>query len=131
MERHSSSNQTVLWVIAFLMGVIATVLVLRLDEPNAAYAQNARVGAAGIFAFSGQMSPGTFGVWMVNVDSGTIWAYELAGGNPKKLRLVAARSFLSDRLLEEFNAETPKPHEVEALVEEQRSRQKAKGQTGS
>ena len=121
----------VLWVIAFLMGVMATVLVFRLDEPNAAYAQNVRAGAAGIFAFGGQMTPGTYGVWMVNVDTGTIWAYELGAGNPKRLRLVAARSFMYDRYLEEFNTESPKPHEVEVLVKEQQSRQKAKQQSGS
>jgi len=125
MERSHSGNQPVLWAIAFLLGVIATALVFRLDEPNAAYGQNVRAGAAGIFAFSGQMSHGTYGVWMVNVDSGTIWAYELVAGSPKRMRLVAARSFLNDRLLEEYNAESPKPHEVGVLVEEQQSRGKA------
>ena len=118
-------RQTVLWLIVVLLTVVATVQILRWDESGAAYAQNLgsqRLGARGIFAFAGQMSKGTYGVYMVDVDQMTIWAYEIKAGEPKKLSLIGARSWAYDRFLEEFNIEKPTPVEVNQLVEGQRAR---------
>lgn len=124
-----AARQTVLWVIAVLLAVIATALVLRLDESamrrGAAWAQEAggagRVGARGISAFAGQITRNTFGIFMLDVDSGTIWCYELTGPaeGVKQLRLVAARSWIFDRYLEEFNVGDPTPAAVADLVDKQ------------
>lgn len=124
-----AQRQTVLWVIALLLAVIATALVLRLDESamhrNAAWGQSpsgtARLGARGISAFSGQITRNTFGIFMLDVDSGTIWCYELTPGvdGAKQLRLVAARSWIFDRYLEEFNVTDPTPAAVAELVDKQ------------
>jgi hypothetical protein len=76
-----------------------------------------------VFAFSGQLTPTSFGVFMVDVDEGTLWCYEYGGGgSAKKLRLVSARSWLFDRYLEDFQCEAPSPLEIRDLVEQQRSR---------
>ncbi|MCK4658392.1 MAG: hypothetical protein KAV82_02630 [Phycisphaerae bacterium] len=115
--------RAVLWLIAAFLGIIATCLVVRLDEPvvNRAFGQPvSHAGARGVFAFTGQVTKNTFGVFMVDVDAGTIWCYEWNEGRGC-LRLLAARSWRYDRYLEEFNTCSPSPTEVERLVENQRA----------
>ena len=124
-------RHTVLWLIAVLLAVIATVLVLRLDDARlmrSAMSQTdtpggTMVGARGIYAFSGQVSARTFGLFMLDVDTGTVWCYELsrASNDELLLRLVAARSWTSDRYLEEFNVADPVPAAVRMMVQQQRS----------
>lgn len=114
--------QAVWWVIAVSLAVIALQLTLRpgtLDMP-AVLAQSATsAGAGGVFAFSGQLSKGSYGVFMVDVDTGTIWAYEYVSGK-RCLRLAAARSWRFDRYLENFNTCDLPPAAVEQMVDEQR-----------
>jgi hypothetical protein len=127
----SGGRQTVLWLIALLLAVIATALVLRLDDARlmrSAAAQTeapvgAMVGARGVYAFSGQLTPRTFGLFMLDVDTGTIWCYELqrAANEELSLRLVAGRSWTSDRYLEEFNVADPVPGAVRMMVAQQRT----------
>ena len=128
---HSGSRQAASWVIVVLLAVIATALVMRLDEGRlmrSAMAQtegpgDGLVGARGIYAFSGQLTLKSFGLFMLDVDTGTIWCYELSKGTNDELllRLVAARSWTSDRYLEEFNVADPVPGAVRMMVEQQRA----------
>ena len=111
------------WLIAFFLGVIAACLLLRTDSPlgSLALAQpSSLAGARGVFAFTGQLSKERYGLFMVDVDQGTIWCYEL--NDRKHLNLVAGRSWRYDRYLEEFNVGEPKPDEVEKMVEDARNR---------
>ncbi len=114
------------WLIAVALVVIATVLVVRpagdtrLMTANRAFAQAVSSGGArGIFAFSGQLSKNTYGVYMVDVDAMTTWVYEYL---PQKgcLRLAAARTWRYDRYLENYNLCDLPPDAVEQMVEEQR-----------
>ena len=73
-----------------------------------------------MFAFTGQLSKGTFGVFMVDVDAGTLWCYEYLPGK-RELRLVAGRLWIYDRYLEAFNTGDPSVKEIEQLVELQRA----------
>jgi len=128
---HSGSRQAASWIIVVLLAVIATALVLRLDEGRlmrSAVAQTdgpggGLVGARGIYAFSGQLTSKTFGLFMLDVDTGTVWCYELSKGTNDELllRLVAARSWTSDRYLEEFNVADPVPGAVRMMVAQQRA----------
>ncbi len=128
---HAAGRQTALWIIVVLLAIIATVLVLRVDGlrlERSALAQaeglgTGAVGARGIYAFSGQLTPKTFGLFMLDVDTGTIWCYELsrAANDELLLRLVAARSWVSDRYLEEFNVADPVPGAVRMMVQQQRA----------
>ncbi|MBN1491183.1 MAG: hypothetical protein JXA69_14815 [Phycisphaerae bacterium] len=128
-------RQTLGWVIAILLAVIATVEVLQFDRSavrrDAAWAQaqpgTDRLGARGIHAFTGQLTRTSFGLFMLDVDTGTVWCYEFVNGvdGTKQLRLVAARSWVFDRYLEEFNVGDPTPAAVADLVEQQVSRRKA------
>lgn len=128
-----SGGQTLGWVIAVLLAVIATALVMRTDDLSllrSSWAQTPTTGggpAAGarsIYAFTGQLDSKTYGLFMMDVDSGTIWCYEIAKGQPgmgSHLKLVAARSWIFDRYLEEFNVAAPTPAEVRQLVEQQQA----------
>lgn len=113
----------VFWVIAAALVLIATVLVLRpegITPGSVAFGQPvASGGARGIFAFSGQLSKGTYGVFLVDVDAMTMWVYEYL---PQKgcLRLAAARTWRYDRYLENHNLCDLPPDVVEQMVEEQR-----------
>lgn len=110
-------GQGPLWVIAVSLAVIAVCLLLRLDgAPTPAFAQPmGQAGARGIFAFPGQFSKDHYGLFMVDVDTMTLWCYEYLPGT-SKLRLVAGRSWMFDRYLEQFGTDPP-PDEIQRLVE--------------
>jgi hypothetical protein len=121
-DRH---QQVALWLIVVLLAVIATVLIVERDDRYAgpaAYAQGpaAPIGARGIFMVPAQLSPSSYGLFMIDVDAGTLWCYEYVAGK-HKLRLAAARSWIFDRYLEEYNVVDVTPAEVAKLVETQRS----------
>ncbi len=113
----------VYWVIAVALVVIATTLVFQpagFRAGSIALGQPVRSGGArGIFAFSGQLSKGSYGVYMVDVDAMTMWLYEYL---PQKgcLRLAAARTWRYDRYLENLNVCDLPPNVVEQMIEEQR-----------
>lgn len=115
----------VIWMIAGALGVIAFQAIFdgpraSLRQDNAALAQTVSSGGArGVFAFSGQLSKNSYGIFMVDVDAMTLWAYEY---QPQKecLRLAAARTWRYDRYLENHNGCDLPPDAVEKMVEDQR-----------
>ncbi len=124
-RRRPAHANPVWWLIAVSLAIIALNMTFRdglADQP--AFAQSTRsAGARGIFAFTGQLSPSTHGVFMVDVDAGTIWCYELVTvDGVKSLRLVATRSWIHDRHLEEYNVDGLSPSDVEEMVNEYRAR---------
>ncbi len=124
----------VFWVIAVALVVIATAEVLRSEGPigSPAIAQPVTSGGArGLFAFSGQLSKNEYGVYMVDMDTMTIWVYEYL---PQRgcMRLAAARTWRYDRYLENHNAcGELLPEAVEQLIENQRldKRQRQESET--
>ncbi|MCP4247930.1 MAG: hypothetical protein GY778_12855 [bacterium] len=115
-------SQAVWWLIGVSLAVIAMTQLLRVGQPETVLAQPvAQAGARGVFAFTGQLTKGTYGVFMVDVDAGTLWCYEYI--SPKReLRLVAGRLWIYDRYLEAFNTGQPSVEEIEQLVELQRAK---------
>jgi hypothetical protein len=127
-------HPTLQWVQTASLLIIALVLWLRADGRGGtglveqALAQPVQLsGARGVFAFSGPLSKGTFGVFLVDVDAMTIWAYEY---NPQKgcLELAAARTWRYDRYLENLNTCGPSPGDIEELIDNQR-KSRMEGQT--
>ncbi len=119
-------THTVHWVIAILLAVIATLLWTRSSGgvlPAALAQSQGLAGARGIFAFTGPLSRDQYGLFMMDVDQGTVWCYafETAGG-ASKLRLVAARTWIYDRYLQDFNCASPDFRMVQQLVNQQRTR---------
>jgi len=81
------------------------------------------LGARGIFMMPAQLGPTTFGLYLMDVDSGTISVYRSnPDGNGRRFALMAARSFKYDRFLEDFNNDSPRPKDVQKLVEDQAQR---------
>ena len=116
------------WVIAGLLALIAFELAVQ-DSPRwsvrEAWAQyGGQAGARGVYAFTGQLDKNTYGLFMMDVDAGTIWCYEFTGNRPdeRSLRLVAGRSWLYDRYLENFGLDKDglSPEDVAAYVEDLR-----------
>ncbi len=142
------ARQTVWWLMVVLLAVIATALMMRLDEGwsiSSALAQEAagpanragalgrgRLGAAGIQAFSGQLDRSTYGIFMVDVDAATIWCYALERNTYDgqfKMKLVAARSWWNDSQLEEYNVLDPTPGAVGEMLK-QMAAQRGSGAAG-
>jgi len=113
----------VYWVIAVSLVVIAVTLIVRTPDRSLstpAFGQAVVSGGArGLFAFSGQLTKNTYGVYVVDVDAMTVWMYEYL---PQKgcLRLAAARTWRYDRYLENHNICDLPPEVVEQMVEDQR-----------
>jgi hypothetical protein len=126
-QMHSArSSQTVHWVIATLLAVIATALWMRPPGPllPAAAAQSppGLAGARGVYAFTGPLERDQYGLFMLDVDQGTLWCYAFDNvGGTNKLRLVAARSWVYDRYLQDFNCAPPDFRAVQRLVNQQRA----------
>lgn len=122
-SRWRSPTSPALWIIAVALAVIALELVRDgRTQPafNTAMAQpSTGAGARGVFAFAGQMTKNTYGLYMVDVDSMTMWAYEYHPGK-ECLRLVASRSWRYDRYLESYNNCDLPPEAVEQMIEQQR-----------
>jgi len=112
------------WIIAVALSVIATCLLLRPDPSfmGSAFGQTSVAGSHGIHAFTGQLDRDKYGLFMMDVDNGTVWVYEYY---PMKhrLKLACARSFAYDRYLADFNNdELTSPEKIKDLLERQQSR---------
>lgn len=111
------------WVIATALVIIAVKMVATPSGPdfsNMALAQSSgMVGARGVFAFSGQLAKGSYGLYMVDADTMTIWVYEYL---PHKgcMRLAASRTWRYDRYLENYNSCDLPPAMVEQMIDQQR-----------
>ena len=113
------------WVIAVSLAVIAFQLTTRwgtISLPSVLAQPSTGAGAGGVFAFSGQLTKGSYGIFLVDVDAGTIWTYEYVAAK-RCLRLAAARSWRYDRYLEDYNTCDLPPKVVEQMVDEQRRQQ--------
>lgn len=112
------------WVIAGLLAVLVTVLILRDGGGTSpAWAQTGMLGARGLFAFTGQIGPEKYGLWMLDVDAGTVWCYEYSPIT-RRMKLLAGRTFRYDRYLENFNQDDGStPNIIEELLNQQRQSQ--------
>lgn len=76
-------------------------------------------GGGGFFLMPAQFATNVWGCYVMDVDAQTLVAYRydpVAGGTGQ-LRLAAARSFVWDRRLRDYNVGGLKPDEVRQLVE--------------
>ena len=66
-----------------------------------------------------QLERDMYGIAMVDKLNQTIWVYELNSRVPayNRLRLLAARSWRYDRLLQQYNTAEPKPEQVRIILE--------------
>ncbi len=122
-QTHARSTPIALWSIALLLALIAGILIGRGAEATANAQTTPMAGGRGVFAFTGQIDGDRYGLFMLDIEQGTLWCYEIDNvGGVRKLRLFAARSWLYDRYLQEFNIDGYSPVEVQALIAKQRNR---------
>lgn len=103
----------VVGVLAFVAGALSQQLLL---APPAASAQSPAAASGGVLAVAGQISRDSYGVYLVDLRSGTITMYEYVSGE-RTLWLRAARSIQADRQLDDYNTK-PDPKEILRLVSE-------------
>jgi len=113
---------TPLWVVAVLLAFVAGLLWSR-SEGSLALAQAPPLaGARGVYAFAGQIDRNTYGLFMLDIEQGTLWCYEMVNEDGvRKLRLVAGRTWLYDRYLRDFNCAAPDYRVIRDLVALQRT----------
>jgi hypothetical protein len=80
-------------------------------------------GGAGLFLMPGQLSPSTWGCYVMDVDRQTLMVYQYQPGE-RMLRLMSARDFSNDRQLRDFNTGDPSPRDVEAWVKKEKDTSK-------
>lgn len=136
----SLSSHKALWLIG--AGLLANAAVLLYGQlahhavdfslDRTAFAQTAppsqMLGARGIFMMPAQLGPQSYGLYLMDVDAGTICVYRTNPEN-SRLRLMAARSFKNDSFLEDYNNEPPVPRDVQKWVATQRQRTQLESQT--
>jgi hypothetical protein len=134
-----------MWLIGFGLLANAAVMLLKphsrfpdeITFDTKAYAQSGGGGAGapvgpaintrGIYMMPAQLGVNTWGVYLLDLDSSTIVVYR-ALPEANRFKLMAARSWKSDRFLEDFNNDAPTPKDVARLVEIQRQRMELKAQ---
>ena len=107
------------------LALAAGVLWGRSTSPaTIALAQNAPLaGARGVYAFSGPIEANRYGLFMLDIEQGTVWCYEFDKDDTgtRKLRLSAARSWVYDRYLKNFNCAGFSPAQIQELVAQERA----------
>ena len=120
MQTHRGGRTAVKWLIAAALAVIAICLLIQVGlgaaEPPVAVS-SAKGG--NLFAVAGQVDKDSFGLYLVDLENGTICMYQYLP-SVRKLRLMAARTTLFDRKLEDYNTEPP-PRDMKKLVEQHRT----------
>jgi len=101
----------------------------KLGSPANAQAELQNNTEGGILVISVQTERDKYGLAMVDTVGQTLWIYELNSRGPahNRLKLLAARSWRYDRLLQQYNTAEPKPEQVKILLENL-SRQQQKEQ---
>ncbi len=75
-----------------------------------------------------ELGPQSYGLYLMDVDSGTICVYK-AIPDTSRFRLMAGASFKNDRFLEDYDNEGLLPKDVQKVVANQRQRQSLEMQT--
>jgi len=111
------------WLVVVLLAVIATCLLVEVSASRSSATPAAPVGpaAAGgdrLFAVAGQISPETYGVYLVDPNAGSLALYQWLP-RERNLRLMAARTFIYDVQLDAYNTQV-EPSEIRKLVNQQK-----------
>ena len=108
------------WITAGLLAMVSVALFMVVsDTTPRAVAQTSDVLLRGnILVTSGQITGDTYGVFIVDMATGSIAVYQWMPAT-RKLRLMAVRNYTYDLQLDEYNTEPP-PREVRDLVRQHR-----------
>lgn len=115
------------WLVVGLLAVIAACLLVEVGL-TASSADNAPLaaGSAGgdsVLVVAGQVTRDSYGLYLVDQANRTICVYQWSPTS-RKLRLLAARTYLFDTKLDQYNTE-PDPLEIKKLSDRARRLGKA------
>jgi hypothetical protein len=110
------------WFLPVFIGLVVLCVFLaggRFGSPESARAELPAAADAAVFAVPVQIARDSYGLVMVDTAAQTLWVYEMNSRGPafNRLRLLAARSWRYDRLLQQYNTGEPTPEQVRTLVE--------------
>jgi hypothetical protein len=118
---HKSQIRCLLLVIIVLCGFCLLIMGSKLGLPISAEATapNGAGGEEEIVVIPIQIERDTYGIAMVDKTSQTLWIYEFGNRGPAyaRLKLLAARSWRYDKLLQQYNTGEPKPEQVKMILE--------------
>lgn len=109
-----------------ILGVLCLFFIgSKLGSPANAQAELQTGSESGILVIPVQIARDSYGLAMVDTVGQTLWIYELNSRGPahNRLKLLAARSWRYDRLLQQYNTAEPKPEQVKMLLENLRQQQ--------
>jgi hypothetical protein len=120
MQEHRNAKRWPQWAVFFILGVIAVSFAGNKIK-SIAWAQTpqANNSAGNVVVVPVQLGRDSYGIAMVDQLEQRIWVYELSSrsGTHNRLRLLAARNFKYDRLLDDYNTGEPKPEQVKKILE--------------
>ena len=91
----------------------------KVGPPEDAQAGRQTGRESGILVIPVQIERDSYGLAMVDTVGQTLWIYELNSRGPahSRLKLLAARSWQYDKLLQQYNTAEPKPEQVKMMLE--------------
>jgi len=110
------------WVLPALiiLGVLCLFFIGgKLGSPASAQVELQTGGNGRILAVPIQIERDSYGLAMVDTVDQTLWIYQINSRGPvyNRLRLLAARSWRYDKLLQQYNTGKPTPEQVKMLLE--------------
>lgn len=110
------------WVLPALiiLGVLCLFFIGgKLGSPASAQMELQTGGNGRILAVPIQIERDSYGLAMVDTVGQTLWIYQINSRGPvyNRLRLLAARSWRYDKLLQRYNTGEPAPGQVKMLLE--------------
>lgn len=120
MHEHRNAKRWPQWAVFCILAVIAVSFAgNRIKSVARAQTPMANNDAGNIVVVPVQLGRDSYGIAMVDQVEQRIWIYEMnsRGGAHNRLRLLAARNFKYDRLLDDYNTGEPKPEQVKRILE--------------
>jgi hypothetical protein len=108
-----------------LFGILAVATIYiwalgsRMKTPGIAEATLQEISEGDVLVVPIQIDRDNYGIAMVDTSRQSLWIYELnrRAAAHNRLRLLAARSWKYDKLLEDYNTAEPKPKQIKELLE--------------
>lgn len=109
------------WSVLCVLLVLCLMLLVELGGEVMAQttAGSGRGGNGEVFVVAGQVTNGTYGLFLVDTKNETICVYQYLP-QTRKLKLMAARTYRFDTKLDDYNSDGPSPEEVKKLVSQQK-----------
>ena len=110
------------WLLpAFIVLCVLSVFFMagRFSSPSEVQAQLQADEQGGILVIPLAIGRDSCGLVMVDTVGQTLWVYELSSKSPphSRLRLLAARSWRYDKMLQQYNNAEPTPEQVKILLQ--------------